>query len=131
MRGNRTGTETKCQLQIQLGGCGTTGDEGGRFMVLTGGTVAPDQPAPSRRTGSGPTRAALLADRVAAVSGPPVHFSPSSPRQRLSRTGSSSSDWDQDRTQNRTQRLKVRPCAGLGSRAASLQMSAGSAEMLL
>lgn len=46
IRGNRTGTGTKRQLQIQLAWGGTPGAEGGRLMVPTGGTGGP-----------GPTRA--------------------------------------------------------------------------
>lgn len=56
IRGNRTGTGTKRQLQIQLAWGGTPGAEGGRLMVPTGGTEGPDRTGPGRRTGSGPTR---------------------------------------------------------------------------
>lgn len=56
IRGNRTGTGTKRQLQMQLAWGGTPGAEGGRLMVPTGGTEGPDRTGPGCRTGYGPTR---------------------------------------------------------------------------
>lgn len=84
IRRNRTRTGTKRQLQIQLAEGETPGAEGVRLMVPTDGTEGPVRPGPERRTGSGPTRTALSADYVAAFSGPPVHFTPSSFRRRQS-----------------------------------------------